>query len=175
MSESQGDDKPDWKSRVQELKRAIGELRNLPPDERERRKRELSAKIRKTLHEEDLPGQPEWVAGMRERNAQTREHQRNAAPVIAEIRGEIDKATGKNWGHNLDVGASVGFKSMRFDVWYDTDAALEQDRSTSRLEEFSRIIREIAARIAGAPATVYFHSHQFVREKCGGNYFNYLR
>ena len=162
---------------MQEIKRAIGDLRKLAPDDptRESHIRDLAKRARKLLDEEELPGQPEWVNRHRDRLQLIREHRRTAAPVVAEIREAIVKETGRNWGDNLHVGCSLGIKSIRFDVWYETDAEFEHDRATSRHAELSNILQEIAWRIAAAPATVYFHSHQFVREKCGGDYFNYMR
>jgi hypothetical protein len=172
-----GMDRPNWNSRVQEIERAIADLRKAAPDDpaRERQVRDLAKRVRKLLDEEDAPGQPLWVSQHRHRLQLIEEHRRIAAPVVAEIREAIDQETGTSWGDNLHVGCSLGFTSIRFDVWYDTDAELEHDRATGRHAELAKIIKEIAERITAAPATVYFHSHQFVREKCGGNYFNYMR
>ena len=60
-----------------------------------------------------------------------------------------------------------------FDLWYATDEQLQRDMSSGRHGELAAIFSQAAREYAGAESEVRFHSHQYVREKCGGNYFNY--
>lgn len=168
---------PDWNQRAAAIRRAIGELGKLAPDDpvRHRGVKELSRRMRMLLDDEDVPGQPEWVARHRELARRNREFGREVRPLLDAVKAAVDERTGRRWGDNLHVGCDLELTHMRFDAWYETDAELEDDRSSGRRVELVEAMQAVAREIANAASDVYFHSHQFVREKCGGDYFSYLR
>ena len=166
-----------WNSQRQKIIRAISDLKNLAPGDRSRELRiqEICKKVSELLDESQLPDRPQWVDKNRAIPDEMKEHSKLAAPVVAAIRELTEQETGRRWGDDLHIGSSVGMKSFRFDVWYKTDEELSRDRSSGRQAEISGVIQRITRRVANASSTVYFHSHQYIQERCGGDYSSYLR
>jgi hypothetical protein len=98
-----------------------------------------------------------------------------AHPIRRKIVRCFEKKAGVSFGSDLHIGFNTDLTHFRFDVWYTTDEQFERDKHSGRHGELAEILREAAREFAQADSEVYFHSQQFVREKCGGNYFNYLR
>lgn len=99
----------------------------------------------------------------------------DAHPIRRKIASYFEEKAGVNFGSDLHIGFNVDLTHLRFDVWYTTDEQFERDKDSGRHGELAEILQEAARKFAQAESEVYFHSHQFVREKCGGNYFHYLR
>ena len=95
-------------------------------------------------------------------------------PTESELRGHIEARAGKQFGPNLRISFPNRARTyVWFDLWYETDQELQQDAVSGHHRELIEIFSEAAREYAGAEPEVRFHSHQHVREKCGGNYFNY--
>ena len=104
-----------------------------------------------------------------------RELQKKAPPIRTAIKRLVEERAGPEFVAELHIGFDLELTHVGFDVWYQTDQELERDLSSGRREQLAEIMRGTAREIADADATVSFHSHQFVREKYHGNYFEYLR
>ena len=98
-----------------------------------------------------------------------------AHPIRKIIVSRFEEEAGVSFGSDLHIGFDNELTHFRFDLWYATDDRLERDKASGRHDELTEILRRAAREFAQADSEVYFHSHQFVREQCGGNYFLYLR
>jgi hypothetical protein len=96
-------------------------------------------------------------------------------PIRRKITSYFEQKAGVSFGSDLHIGVNAELTHFRFDVWYRTDEQFGRDRESGRHGELADILREALREVAQADSEVYFHSHQFVQEKCGGNYFGYLR
>ena len=101
--------------------------------------------------------------------------QKKAPPVREKIREFVESESGVNFGSDLHIGFSLDMDHIGFDVWYQTDKELEKARSTGFDRKLVKIMETAALTFSNAKSRVGFHSHQFVKEKCGGDYFQYLR
>jgi len=104
-----------------------------------------------------------------------RELQKKAPPIEAAIKRFVKERAGSEFVADLHVGFDLEMTRVGFDVWYQTDQESARDLSSGRREQLAEIMRCAAREIAHADSEVWFHSHQFVREKYHGNYFEYLR
>jgi len=118
--------------------------------------------------------EPPWRNNLRLDEARIRWLHKNAPPVKAAIQGFVAERAGTDLGAELDIGFSLDMRHISFDVWYQTDRELEQDKSSGRHEQLAEIMRSAARGCANAESSVRFHSHQFVREKYSGDYFAYM-
>jgi hypothetical protein len=116
-----------------------------------------------------------WKDQLRLHEAKVRELQKKGPPIKAAIRSFVAERAGADLGAELRIAFSIDMTHIGFDIWYQTDEALERDKSSGRQEELAEIMRTAARECAHADSEVRFHSHQFVREKCGGDYFLYMR
>jgi hypothetical protein len=105
----------------------------------------------------------------------TRELHKKAPPIEAAIRRVVKESAGPDFIADLHIGFDLEITHVGFDVWYQTDEELERDASSGRRVQLAEIMRGAAREIARADSEVRFHSHQFVRERYHGNYFEYLR
>ena len=104
-----------------------------------------------------------------------RELQKKAPPIRAAIKRLVEERAGQEFNTELHIGFDLELTHVGFDLWYQTDQELERDLSSGRREQLAEIMRCAAREVAKANSEVRFHSHQFVREKYHGNYFEYLR
>ena len=171
--------KSDWEKRIQEIKGAVHDARKLSGDHPERNDRiaEIAKQMSELIDDEDVSGRPRSVLSDRQILQKRREHKARTQPILNAIKEEIEAETARtwDWGSEVWVRCDSELSSVSFDVWYDFDDDLEQDRSLGRLDELTSIMQTAAKNIANAGSEVNFHSHQTVREKCDGNYFRYLR
>ena len=169
----------DWEKRVQEIKDAIHDVRNLSLDDPERNDRIalISRQMAELRDDEDLSGRPSWIKSERQLRQKMRDQKHQTQPTLDAIKKRIEEETAKawDWGNELWIGCNSQLSFVGFDVWYQLDGELEQDRSSGRLAELTTIMQTAARQIANADSEVRFHSHQTVHEKCGGDYFRYLR
>ena len=92
----------------------------------------------------------------------------------SELSKLVEGRAGTQFGSDLRISSPNGaWTHIRFDLWYATDEQLQRDMASGRQGELIEIFSQAAQEYAGAESEVRFHSHQHVREKCGGNYFNY--
>ena len=169
----------DWEKRVQEIKDAIHDVRNLSLDDPERNDRiaQISRQMAELRDDEDLSGRPRWIKTERQLRQKMRDQKCQVQPILEAIKKRIEEDTAKawDWGKELWIGCNSQLSFVGFDIWYQLDDELEQDRSSGRVAELTLIMQTAARQIANADSKVRFHSHQTVQEKFGGNYFLYLR
>ena len=169
----------DWETRMSEIRQALADAGKLSADDPSRN--ELIAQIRNRMAElrddESVSGRPGWVRSDRQTREELGDFRRRSRPVLDAIKERIDNDTGRswNWGKDLWVGSNRELTFVGFDLWYQRDEDLEQDRASGRRAELASIMQGAAREIANADSEVRFHSHQTVQEKCGGDYFRYLR
>ena len=169
--------KPDWIDRQKELEREFAELRKLDRDdpERNQRIREYARMMREVIFDEDLEGSPESISRLRELSDLAAAKKDRTDDIRNAVKSYIEEYRSRNWDHNLWIGADLEMTHVRFDVWYNRDEELEKDYSSGKHDEPKAALRRIAKEVSNAESDVYFHSHQFVKEKCDGDYFRYLR
>jgi hypothetical protein len=169
----------DWDKRIQEIKNTIRGVRELSSDNPERNDRvaQISGQMAKLCEDEDVFGRAEWVESDRQIRQRLRDHEHQAHPILDAVKERVAKDTGKAWDWNKElwIGCNSELSFVGFDVWYEFDDELERDRSSGRLAELTSIMQVAAEQVANAESEVRFHSHQTVQEKCGGDYFRYLR
>ena len=94
--------------------------------------------------------------------------------IRRKIESYVEERARAKFGSDLRVSFPNAARTyVGFDLWYATDEQLQQDTASGRHGELTAIFSEAARECAGAEPVVHFHSHQHVREKWGGNYYNY--
>lgn len=169
----------DWEERIQEIKSAYREARRLSRADPQRSERfaEINRKLAELRDDEGVVGRPGWVESEREVRQKYRERKRRIQPIVDAIKEKIASETAgtDDCDRELWVGCDLERSVVGFDVWYRFDDDLDRDRSSGRLAELTSIMQAAAKEIAQADSEVRFHSHQTVQEKCGGDYYQYLR
>jgi hypothetical protein len=169
----------DWERRIQEIKNAVHDTRKLSRDDPDRSDRiaEISRQMSELINDEDVLGRPSSVRSERQIRQKKRDHKSRTQPILDAIKEKIEAETARtwDWGKDIWVGCDSELSYVRFDVWYDLDDDLDQDRSSGRLGELTSIMQTVVKDIADAGSEVNFHSRQTVEEKCDGDYFRYLR
>jgi len=130
---------------------------------------------RRALYEEDLADLPEWVVLSRLREQERKKLAPRAKTTLDSVREMAQIETGHEFGDSLWVMSDLKVTKISFMVWYSTDSELASSQSNGRQDELRSVLEDVARKVANATSEVTFHSQQFVAEKCGGDYFRYLR
>lgn len=91
------------------------------------------------------------------------------------LSNRIESDLKHKFGDNLWLGMNTDMNSFRFDFWFETDIELEQVKISEFGEKIIRVCKTAVEELATGECKVIFHSRQFVKERCNGNYFTYLR
>jgi hypothetical protein len=169
--------KVSWHQRQREFREDLQKLRELPNRDagRQRFLEEMFRRQRYALHEEDLADLPEWVELSRLREQERKKLAPQAKKVLDSVREMAQIETDQEFGDSLWVMSDLEVTKVTFMVWYSKDSDLAISQSNGRQDEIRSVLQDVASKVANAPSEVTFHSHQFVTEKCGGDYFRYLR
>jgi hypothetical protein len=119
---------------------------------------------------------PAFIEHFNEIARKLRERAPRWRAIERDIWDYIEKQAGVEFSETeLGIGASLDIDNIRFDFFCETDEELEKDRVSGRQDQLTRIMEGAARKFADAKSSVHFHSHQTVREKCGGSYYRYFR
>lgn len=168
--------KPTWNQRREELiadMRRFHAMDNSDP-ERQRLIEEAIKRQRYALEKEDLDALPDWVKNGRENRKQKMAAIKASEPTWRSIQSKIDDEIGQRTDIQLWPGASAELTSVRYDIWYQTDSALQDAKDSGETARLESIIEAAVASLSSARTTVCFHSVQHVKEKWGGNLREYL-
>ncbi len=168
--------KTTWAERQRQFKEDLNRIRELPNSDPQRQRLiEAAAKRqRAAMLEEELAGLPEWVKAGRRREQKRRELEPVRRRTLEALAKAAHQATDDALRDLLTVRAELELTRASFAVWYQEDEELVLDRQNGRHQELTRVLQTVAEEVASLPAEVTFHSHQHVREKCGGDYRKYL-
>ena len=105
---------------------------------------------------------------------QFRAHSRWWLPLKEKIWADIEHELGRKMAQSeLWMGGSR--EGIRIDYFYKTDAELESDKANGQQQFIVGAIEKATKKHVKGLPEIYFHSHQFIQEKCGGDYFQYFR
>jgi len=169
--------KVSWHQRQREFKEDLQKLREFSNRDagRQRFLEEMIKRHRYALDKEDLADLPEWVELSRLREQERKKLAPRAKKILDSVREMAQIETNHEFGDSLWVMSDLKVTKVSFMVWYSTDSELAAGQGNGRQDELRSILEDVARKVANAASEVTFHSHQFVAEKCGGNYFRYLR
>ena len=106
---------------------------------------------------------------------QSRAHRKRWLPLKEKIWADIELELGRKiveadfWMH------SGNLENIRIDYFYKTDADLSSDEESGQRQFIVEAIEKATKKHVNRVPEINFHSHQFIQEKCGGDYFQYFR
>lgn len=106
---------------------------------------------------------------------QSRARSKYWLPLEKKIWADIEHELGRKLAKSELQMNSGDLENIRFDYFYSTDAELNSDSESGQQQVIVDAIRSAAKIHVAGLSEIYFHSHQFVQEKCNGDYYQYFR
>jgi len=105
---------------------------------------------------------------------QYRAYKERWLPLKEKIWADIENELGRKIAEAELWMISGNLEDIRFDYFYKTDAELDNDIESGNQKFIVEAIERATKKHVIRVPEVNFHSHQFIQEKCGGNYFRYF-